>query len=83
MREKNDLLKRITVDPKIFQGKPVIRGMRIKVENILAMLEQGATMEEILDEYPELEADDIKACIAYARCLVANEDLSAVNVEAV
>ena len=79
--ERENLLSRITVNPSIFQGKPVIRGMRIKVENILALLEQGATVEEILQEYPDLEPDDIKACLAYARQLVANEDLSAVRVE--
>ncbi|SMB98502.1 Uncharacterized conserved protein, DUF433 family [Thermanaeromonas toyohensis ToBE] len=68
-----ELLQRITVNPGIFQGKPIIRGMRIKVENILGLLEQGATVQEILEEYPELELDDIRACLAYARCLVANE----------
>ncbi|WP_245574293.1 DUF433 domain-containing protein [Desulfovirgula thermocuniculi] len=57
--------------------------MRIKVENVLALLEQGATVQEILKEYPDLEPEDIRACIAYARHLVANEDLSAVQVEAV
>ncbi len=83
MAEREELLRRITVNPAIFQGKPIIRGMRIKVENVLALLEQGATVQEILKEYPDLEPEDIRACIAYARHLVANEDLSAVQVEAV
>ena len=82
MVEKERLLRRITVNPAIFQGKPIIRGMRIKVENVLALLEQGTTVQEILKEYPDLEPDDIRACIAYARHLVANEDLGAVRVEA-
>ena len=66
-----DLLKRITVNPRIFGGKPTIRGMRIKVENVLALLEQGITPEEILKDYPQLEWPDIQACLAYARRLIA------------
>lgn len=66
MEERDDLLRRITVNPAIFQGKPTIRGMRIKVENVLALLEQGATVQEILEDFPDLEPDDIRACIAYA-----------------
>lgn len=61
-----DLLKRITVNPQVFGGKPIIRGMRIKVENVLALLEQGMTPEEILKDYPELELADMQACLAYA-----------------
>lgn len=68
-----ELLQRIVSDPAIFGGKPIIRGLRHKVETILALLEQGATPDEILQDYPELELDDIRACLAYARALVANE----------
>lgn len=78
---ENQLLRRITVNPSIFGGKPIIRGMRIKVENILALLEQCVSFEEILEDYPDLESDDIRACIAYARALVANESLEAIAVE--
>jgi len=60
-----ELLKRITINPNIFGGKPIIRGMKIKVENVLALLEQGATPKDILDDYPDLEIDDIYACIVY------------------
>ncbi len=64
---ENLLLRRITADPQIFGGKPVIRGLRIKVENVLALLEQGVSIDEILEDYPDLEPEDIRACIAYAR----------------
>ncbi|MBM4047076.1 MAG: DUF433 domain-containing protein [Planctomycetes bacterium] len=78
---ERELLNRITVNPKIFGGKPIVRGMRIKVENVLALLEQGVTPEEIMEDYPDLEAADIRACLAYARALVENEALEAVSVE--
>ena len=55
--------------------------MRIKVENVLGLLEQGVTPQEILEDYPDLEPEDIKACLAYARALVANESIDIVNVE--
>jgi len=80
--ELKDLLNRITVNPKIFGGKPIIRGMRIKVENVLSLLAQGMTLEEILEDYPELEPDDIRACLVYACALVANEAIENVNIEA-
>ena len=80
MIDENQLLKRITVNPRIFGGQPIIRGLRIKVENVLALLEQGVGTEEILADYPDLEADDIRACLAYARALVANERLEAVTL---
>ena len=65
--DERQLLSRITVNPKIFGGKPTIRGLRIKVESILALLEQGVTPEEILSDYPDLEPEDIRACLAYVR----------------
>jgi len=57
------LLGRITVDPKVMVGKPVIRGTRLTVEYILGLLAHGATVEEILQEYPGLSREDIQACI--------------------
>jgi uncharacterized protein (DUF433 family) len=60
------LLNRITADPEIFGGKPIIRGMRISVELILSLLAQGESVEAILDDYPELEPEDIRSCLAYA-----------------
>ena len=77
----DELLRRVTVDPGIFGGKPTIRGMRIKVENVLALLEQGVSWVEILQDYPDLQCEDISACVAYARALVASESLEAVRIE--
>jgi uncharacterized protein (DUF433 family) len=74
MRDK-DLLERITVDPKVMVGKPVIRGTRIPVVLILKMLGQGIPAEEILREYPRLEKADIEAAIAYAARVVEHEEV--------
>ena len=76
----SELLKRITVRPDVFGGKPIVRDMRLSVELILSLLAQGATPEEILDDYPRLEADDIRACIAYAHAAIADDTLAAVSV---
>ena len=61
-----DLLERITVNPKIFGGKPIIRGRRLAVEHVLGMLATGDTQETVLESYPWLEPDDIRACLIYA-----------------
>ena len=68
-----DLLARITADPGIFGGKPIIRGHRLAVEHVLGMLAAGDTPDELLREYAWLEADDVRACLAYARRLVGHE----------
>ena len=75
------LLERITARPEIFGGKPIIRGMRISVELILSLLVQGETPEMILEDYPNLEPEDIRACLAYAHAIVAHDVLDAVQVE--
>ncbi len=62
----DNLLQRITLNPEICHGKPTIRNKRIMVEVILDLLSAGETSEEILQEYPTLEQDDIHACLAYA-----------------
>jgi uncharacterized protein (DUF433 family) len=67
------LLKRITVNPKIFGGKPIIRGRRLAVEHVLGMLAAGDTVETMLQEYPWLEKEDVQACLVYARRLVGHE----------
>ncbi len=61
---------RITIDPDICNGRPVIRGMRITVETVLGYLSAGDTAEEIVQQYPMLEADDISACLAFASRLM-------------
>lgn len=75
-----ELLRRITADPEIFGGKPIIRGMRISVELILSLLTQGETVEDILADYPDLEPDDIRACLAYAHAVIAHDSLDAVRM---
>lgn len=66
------LLNRITANPEIFGGKPIIRGMRISVELILSLLAQGVSQEDILADYPHLEPDDVRACLAYAHTVIAS-----------
>jgi len=61
----NPLLERISIDPNVCFGKPCIRGTRIWVSFILDILASGTTMEEILEEYPQLTIEDIRAAIAY------------------
>jgi uncharacterized protein (DUF433 family) len=77
---EEDLLPRITADPGIFGGKPIIRGMRIPVELILSLLAQDMPVDEILEDYPDLERADIQACLAYARAAIAGDRLEAVQV---
>jgi len=72
MREK-DLLDRITVNPAIYGGKPIVRGRRMAVEHVLGMMIGGATPQEIVDHYEWLELDDVYACLLYAQKLVENE----------
>lgn len=74
------LLKRITANPQIFGGKPIIRGMRISVEMILSLLAQGETADAILADYPDLAAEDIRACLAYAHAVIAEDKLDAIRV---
>jgi uncharacterized protein (DUF433 family) len=74
------LLQRITSRPDVLGGKPIVRDMRISVELILSLLEQGESPEAILEDYPGLEPDDIRACIAYARAVIANDSLDAIQV---
>jgi uncharacterized protein (DUF433 family) len=68
-----DLLKRITFNKDVLGGKPLIRNLRISVEMILELLAKGATEQEILEDYPELEPDDLRAALLYAHHMVAGE----------
>ncbi len=63
---RNQLLDRITIDPEICHGKPTIRNKRYTVDLILDLLSSGSTHAEILEDYPNLEEEDILACLAYA-----------------
>ena len=64
------LADRITVDPQKCGGRPCIRGMRIRVTDVLDMLAAGASQDQILQDYPDLEAADIEACLKYASRMV-------------
>jgi len=68
-----NLLQRITFDQRVLHGKPLIRGLRISVEMILDLWAKGVDKQEILEDYPELEAEDIQAALSYAQHLVAGE----------
>ena len=76
------LLQRITINPKVMAGKPVIRGTRVPVELIVRMLSQGLTEGEILREYPRLETEDIRAALAYASQVLAFEEVIPLSVAA-
>ena len=73
MMNEATLLQRITVNPEIFSGKPIIRGRRLAVEHVLGMLAAGDTPQTMLEGYSWLEPEDIQACLVYARRLVGHE----------
>jgi uncharacterized protein (DUF433 family) len=66
---------RITVNPEVMGGKPVVRGTRVTVERVLSLLAQGLPMPELLKEYPQLTDQDVRACLAYGASLAGNEDV--------
>lgn len=68
---KGELLKRITIDEDVCHGKPVIRGLRYPVEIMLELMASGMTIEELLDDYPDLEKEDFLACLEYAARLTS------------
>ena len=70
---EDNLLSRIETDPQVLTGKPLIRGLRISVDQILKSMAAGIDTEELLSEYPDLEIQDIKACLLYAAQLVEEE----------
>jgi len=71
--EEKELIIRITVDPNIFGGKPIIRGKRLAVEHVLGMLAGGDSPDIILQGYSWMEMEDIQACLLYAHKLVSHE----------
>jgi uncharacterized protein (DUF433 family) len=74
------LLRRITVRPEVFGGKPLVRDLRISVELILSLLAQGVTPDALLEDYPGLELADVHACLLYAHAVIAGDTLDAVTV---
>ena len=70
---ETELLERITFNPNIFGGKPIVRGRRLAVEHVLGMMAAGDNTETLLNAYPWLEPDDIRACLLYARTVVSDE----------
>ena len=78
MSEK-ELLTRITINPEICHGKPVVRSMRWPVEVVLDLLSSGMTKEEIVVDHPELELEDIQACLQYAKLSVSGKSILAAS----
>ena len=70
-----DWQERITIDPQILVGKPVVKGTRISVEFVIDLLARGWTVEEILKEFDHLKIEDIQACLAYAGEIIKNEQI--------
>jgi len=79
MKPTKNLMKRIEVNPKILTGKAVIKGTRIPVYLILELLSAGYDFEKIIDAYPRLKKEDIKAAIDYASSLARNEEVIAIT----
>jgi uncharacterized protein (DUF433 family) len=75
------MLQRITVNPHIFGGKPIIRGHRLAVEHVLAMLAAGDSADTILEAYPWLEQEDIQSCLLYARKVIGHERVEFLQAE--
>ncbi len=71
----NPLLARITTDPAICHGKPCVRGLRYPVEMLLDLLSAGMSESDILDDYPDLEADDLRAVFAFSAALSRSKRL--------
>ncbi len=70
-----EIANRIIVDPRVMVGKPVIKGTRIPVDLIIRLIAQGMTPEEILEDYPRLKKEDIKAALEYVAAMVEGEDV--------
>ena len=77
--KREQLLERITVDPQIMVGKPTVRGLRITVEQILESLAGGISIEELLEDYPELQREDLQAALLYASEVIAKEKVYAIQ----
>ena len=80
MPANRQLPERITARPDVFGGKPIIRDLRVSVEMVLSLLAQGVAPEAILDDYPDLELDDIRACTAYAHAIISRDTLATITI---
>lgn len=81
MEREEKLLNRIVVNPKVMVGKPVIKGTRIPVDAIIKRLAGGMSLREILEEYPNLKEEDVKAALEYAARVLAGEEVVPIVVE--
>jgi len=76
-----DMLERIAVNPEIHFGKPCIKGTRIPVQDVLELVAEGLSFEQIIkDYYPDVTIEDIRACLRYAAALVAAEDINLTSI---
>lgn len=73
------MTERIEINPEVMRGKPVVRGTRVPVELLLRKLAEGASLHDLLDAYPRLTADVIRACLAYAADTIAHESVLALG----
>lgn len=74
-----NLINRITLDSEICHGKPTIRGLRYPVENMLELMAAGMSIEELLEDYPDLEREDFLACLTYASKLVQVKSIHSIT----
>ena len=72
---EEQLYNKIVINPKIMVGKPIIKGTRIPVDMIIRLIAQGMTVEEILEDYPNLTKEDVRAALEYVASLVEGEDI--------
>lgn len=77
---EDQLLERITVNPNIFGGKPILRGRRLAVEHVLGMLAAGDSAQTIVEGYPWLQLEDVQACLVYARRMVGHERIEPLTI---
>ena len=82
-KDKDKLLERIVLDPKVMAGKPVIRGTRLTVDFILNLLANGQAEDEILNEYPDLTIEDIQACFLFATKSLKDTEFMPLTAETV
>jgi len=75
VKTEQELLERIVVNPKVMGGKPVVKGTRITVEQVLKLLAQGLSVQEIITDYPHLSKDDISAVLLYAAKVAGEEEV--------